>query len=230
MRWALWLACLAAPPVPWSARTPNPSIRPAGKYNATEEAEYEVLMARVRTAAAHWVRRHGQPPTDEELGGAEPAAMERLSELVGMRGRNWTIRGPCPANCQGQGTCDHFTSTCACNKCSAGHDCSLCEHPCDEAGCGQYGRCDCCTGQCVCTPGHFGADCSGLRTIWDESTQCDKPCASGHGYRLDHGKGRAVCDEGYETRTEGEYCAFKSCPNDCHGHGTCNGAGVCLCQ
>ena len=217
------------------------ALSPSPPLVLSEEVEYDALSIELRTGAERFARQHGRTPTDEELKGLGAATMSRLAELAGLRGRNHTVRGPCPGRCQGRGSCNYNLHSCVCHGCYAGHDCGECAVPC-ESSCGlrvvdkahANGRCDCCTGTCVCTQGYFGDDCTGVRSVWDEDTQEERPTASNHGYRMNFGTGPAVCDSNWTTRAVVgssivDYCGFRECPNDCWeslGHGVCLGAEV----
>ena len=75
-------------------------------FSLADEVEYDARSIDLRSAAENFERTHDRRPTDAELGALLPATMGRLSELA------LTVRGPCPARCQGRGTCERRTSTC----------------------------------------------------------------------------------------------------------------------
>ena len=246
-------------PTPMQTPTPTPTPTPmqtsharlnlmVQELNMDEEKEYELLHIELRAVAEKLTKERGVPPTKEELEAVARPTMDRLAELVGLRGRDHTVRGPCPGHCQGRGECEYETSTCKCEDCYGGVDCGECKNPC--TACGAGGRCDCCTGQCICSPGYYGDDCTCVRSRWNHITQVDELTASGHGCRADFGLGEATCDKGWITKEPGPpYCGYLRCPNDCFGldpegkpnpnatdtdgnvqlHGECNGLGVCHC-
>ena len=116
--------------VGWSPRLDD---FPADQVVADEETEYERLIAKLRGSAEGFARKNGRIATDSDLEALEKPTMARLAELAGMKGRWYTVRGPCPSLCQGQGTCNYRTSTCVCDKCFRGHDCGVCRKPCSDA-------------------------------------------------------------------------------------------------
>lgn len=130
----------------------------------------------------------------------------------------FTLRGesglPCPAKCNGHGTCAR-EGKCECHTGYSGHSCeAFCPNECSKSG-------DCVEGACLCYAGFLGPDCSA------------KACCSGHGTcpstetnTSASSSGSCSCDPGWG----GEECSTRvlcADPN-CRGHGTCN-AGKCEC-
>jgi len=134
---------------------------------------------------------------------------------AGFEGPDCAFVGCHPADCSGNGHCQH--GACICRPGWRGNGCNepdLC-----SAGCGgpSRGRCHVPSRGCACLPGYSGPDCSLL--------ECNNGQGCGPNGFCDQSRGECVCSVSWT----GAACSTQLCPNGCSRAGLCvNGTCHCL--